>query len=362
MKIAYLAYLKINVDSGVNKKIAEQLSCWRSAGHDARLFALAPGGAETCASLAGLAPDVESGVGLHNLFWRARRQMRRLRQWRPDVIYVRYGIYIPAWAAAARHFPLALEINSDDLIEARQNWPWFLYHWHRCSRNFLLRRARGAVFVTDELRRRFDLPAARQCVISNGIDLDACPELPPAANSGPKLVFIGSAKHSWHGVVKIAWLADRRPDWRFDLIGIEEDELLDCPGNLRCHGFMARTEYLSLLADADVAIGTLAIHINQMNEACPLKVREYLAMGLPIIIGYQDTDFPPPPPDFILQLSNHELNVEEHLAQIDAFVERWRGRRVARSAVAHLAEAAKEAQRLAFFSELRHATVKTTDQ
>ena len=28
-----------------------------------------------------------------------------------------------------------------------------------------------------------------------------------------------------------------------------------------------------------------------MEEACPLKVREYLAYGYPIIIGYKDTAF-----------------------------------------------------------------------
>jgi hypothetical protein len=28
-----------------------------------------------------------------------------------------------------------------------------------------------------------------------------------------------------------------------------------------------------------------------MSEACPLKVREYLSLGYPVIIGYKDTAF-----------------------------------------------------------------------
>ena len=72
------------------------------------------------------------------------------------------------------------------------------------------------------------------------------------------------------------------------------------------------------MSAADVAIGTLSLHTKQMEEACPLKVREYLAWGLPVIIGYKDTEFPAPDTAFLLQLPNNPTNVHDHLDQIDA--------------------------------------------
>jgi hypothetical protein len=40
-----------------------------------------------------------------------------------------------------------------------------------------------------------------------------------------------------------------------------------------------------------------------MSEASPLKSREYLALGLPVIGAYEDTDIPPDDPVY-LQLPN----------------------------------------------------------
>jgi hypothetical protein len=41
---------------------------------------------------------------------------------------------------------------------------------------------------------------------------------------------------------------------------------------------------------ADIGIGTLSLYKKKMEEAAPLKVRSYLAKGIPVVIGYKDTD------------------------------------------------------------------------
>jgi hypothetical protein len=94
-----------------------------------------------------------------------------------------------------------------------------------------------------------------------------------------------------------------------------------------------------------------------MNEACPLKVREYLAYGLPIIIGYSDTDFLERP-DFILTLPNHENNVNESLSEIEKFVLKWKGKRVPRDMITHIDICEKEKQRLSFFQSVIEAKRK----
>jgi hypothetical protein len=88
-----------------------------------------------------------------------------------------------------------------------------------------------------------------------------------------------------------------------------------------------------------------------MQEACPLKVREYLAYGLPVIIGCKDTDFTESAP-FILRLPNSEDNIETSLSAIESFVSKWKGKRVPREAIAHLDLEVKESQRVKFFEDV----------
>lgn len=99
---------------------------------------------------------------------------------------------------------------------------------------------------------------------------------------------------------------------------------------------------------AHIAIGTLGLHRKSMNEASPLKVRHYLALGLPVISAHTDTDFNRGAP-FLLTLPNEENNVLPNLSLIDRFVEEWRGRRVTRNDIKHLDYRYKEHARLEFF-------------
>ena len=104
---------------------------------------------------------------------------------------------------------------------------------------------------------------------------------------------------------------------------------------------------------ADVAIGTLALHRKQMDEACPLKVRRYLEFGLPVLLGYRDTDLDSLDAWWLLRLPNTESNVLSSLQEIESFVQGVRGRRVPREAVESVVSAvAKESARLAFFEEV----------
>ena len=86
-----------------------------------------------------------------------------------------------------------------------------------------------------------------------------------------------------------------------------------------------------------------------MDEACPLKVRRYLAYGLPVILGYRDTDLDATDAWWLLGLPNTEANVATSLPRIESFVNSVRGRRIPRDEVEPLiSAAAKEAARLAF--------------
>lgn len=134
----------------------------------------------------------------------------------------------------------------------------------------------------------------------------------------------------------------------FDVIGdlaVNSAQVL--PDNIEFHGVLPRSSYQTLMSRADVAIGTLGMHRKDMEEASPLKVREYLAYGIPTIIGYRDTDFPGEYP-WLLRLANTPDNVAAGLGEIRDFVARMKGVRVPREAVEHLDVRRKERARLDF--------------
>jgi hypothetical protein len=274
-----------------------------------------------------------------------------IRRFRPDLVYLRWDLFYPPMLAFPRRAPLVIELNTDDLSEYALGTRLRAFYNAR-TRGLVMRRARGLVFVTDELSRRpaFRGFPGRHCVITNGIDLAAYPSLPAPDNERRRLAFVGSAGQPWQGFDKVEALAGLRPGWDVDIVGMTKPGGTP-PPNIAWHGPLGRDAVLDVLARADVGIGTLALHRKSMSEASPLKVREYLAVGLPVLYGYLDPDAEGLG-DGVLRIPNTETNVVDELDAIDAFVERSRGVRVARSTIAHIDVTAKEGQRLALFNEL----------
>ena len=367
MKIAYYVHLNLQPGSGVYKKIVNQISCWLKLGYDARLF-IVTRDEEVKNSLcsSNLKEKVEvimypCGFNLSSLFKRLKafdEIKDRILGWSPDVVYTRQDHYYPPIANLARKTRFIAEINSYDLSEL---WDYSKIQWlyNILTRAKFLSFCSGLIFVTYELSNKEAYKKFKKAyaVIPNGIKLDDFNPLPPNYNSGVNLVFLGQSDYSWFGVDKILFLAKNFPEWKFHIIGFSNTSNEKDLTNVQFHGFLPREKYEELLKSADCAIGTLALHRNKMNEACPLKVREYLAYGLPIIIGYSDTDFLERP-DFILTLPNHENNVNESLSEIEKFVLKWKGKRVPRDMITHIDICEKEKQRLSFFQSVIEAKRK----
>jgi hypothetical protein len=217
----------------------------------------------------------------------------------------------------------------------------------------VLTRAKGAVSVSHELasESRLGRYPRERIVIPNGIDLAAAPSLPATTSSFPTLALLGHPRSPWHGTDKLVALARRHPDWSFEVIGPDGRDLdAPPPPNLTMHSELTTEEYLPVLARADIGIGSLAMHRVGSEENPALKVREYLALGLAVIVGCRDPDFPEPV-DYLLALPNTPANVDEHDEQIERFVHAWHRRRVPRHEIAHLDLHAKEEQRLRFVAK-----------
>ena len=350
MRIAYFAHLNDGSASGVLRKLAGQAATWRADGHAVRVFVATRDRDGAWATRLGDSVVRRYGNAASRLS-AMTGLVAATRDFRPDLVYVRWDLFYPQMLLFPRRAPLVAEVNSDDLHEyalggsrrARYN-AW--------TRGLLLHRARALVFVTSELAaaRSFRDFGALRRVVTNGIDLAAYPSLPAPVNDHPRLAFVGTARQPWHGIDKVLRLAVLRPGWQFDIVGMDAGGF-EATCNVSWHGSLDRPRVLGVLAQADVGIGTLALHRKSMTEACPLKVREYLAVGLPVMYGYTDPDADRLK-DHVLRIPNCESNVEEALADIDAFVLRSMGARVPRSDIAHLDLASKEAERLALFADI----------
>lgn len=363
MRIAYLGQMAdVATENGISKKIRTQAHAWMREGHTVRYFALRP---DTRVWQGMDRVDVELlARGTYpGTISRSLTLCSRIRRWSPDLIFFRYAYHSPGLPRLFRGIPTIAEINSDDLTEygLTLSWPKRLYH--RLTRKRVLQPIQAFTPVTHELARRFAYLQRPMAVIGNSIDLREFEPLPPCdAGAAPRLVFVGSGGTPWHGLTRIGSLARLLIDVTIDVIGCDASDWNAAgagvpPPNVRLHGALSLDRYLPLMAGASVAIGTLGLFEKRMEEACPLKVREYLALGLPVIAGYQDTDIPAEA-DYFLRLPNNAAPLGPWKQTIIGFIDQWHGRRVPRSAVAHLDVSAKETARLAFMATIagsRHA-------
>ena len=353
MKIAYIATnWDFGKENGITKKIASQIKIWNTLGVETKLFTLSS--SETYWN--GFDNILKENIyspKTRQTFWDSIKIPDLVKAWQPDLVYWRFSIGYPALRNLALSIPTVLEINTFDMGELRASLPssWLSFIYQLLTRDWVYRKICGAVFVTQEIADQFQKYPTSKIVISNGIDLSfQHPLITKDLNFPIRLVFISSDNAPSHGIDKIYTLARNFPEWKIDLIG--KVKINDqTPDNVTLHSLLSQTEYDQILAQVDIGIATLSLYKKNMEEACPLKTREYLSYGLPCIIGYKDTDFPDGAP-FILRLPNTPDNVQNYLSEIENFVKSWKGRRVSREEIMHLDYKYKENQRINFFRQV----------
>ncbi len=359
MRIAYISlHWARTLSSGVGKKIHRQIEMWKSLGHEARLFMHSE---DTRAPnlLAGekFFYPTHKGIPQRELgrIRAAKEMFSALKHYQPDIIFLRDGMYVYPIHRLADIAPIVEEINTNDLEQHKELGKGYSFY-NRLTRDFLHQTVSGLSYVSKELSeslafKKFQKPAN---IIANGIDLTEFTPLKAPNNDIPRIIFIGSPGYTWHGVDKIKILAQNFPDLKIDVVGYKNPlPNKPLPENLFLHGYLSEKKYLSIFATADLAISSLAMHRVNLTEGSPLKSREYLAYGLPIILAYKDTDLDALNVDFLLKIPNTEDNILTHGKLIHDFAYKMRGKRVDRGILAPLIDTkVKEEKRLTFFKEI----------
>ena len=353
MTIAYLIDYNLNDDSGVIQKIKQQSSQWTKKGHtvyfvSTKTMSIYDADYNVIAKKKPLDLNFGRFGTAIKLLYHSYALYGLLQEIEFDLIYMRYRMYMPFFSKITKRYKVVMEINSDDKLE-------YPLHskvtniYNRLTRNLLLKNIDAFVSVSNELKERFNYLGKPIEVIANGINTKEY-EVKSNVNKVPTLVFIGTPNQPWHGLDKILEMAKHFKEYQFYIIGTKGKDT----ENIKYFGYLTKEDATKIINRSDIGIGTLSLYKKGLTEASPLKTRQYLACGLPLIYAYKDTDFDSDV-EFGLQLDNSENNIEYE--RIEAFVKKVFNnkniRKLARTfAVTQLDYEIKEEKRLKFFKRV----------
>lgn len=204
---------------------------------------------------------------------------------------------------------LITEHHTDELAELR-DLPLGTLRilWEQLMGRRFLGQVAGAVAVTGELADRLQVRGliAPTAVIANGIAVHEIPWQPPQVwdGVGPlRLLFASGIFWPWQGLDRLlAGILQAPPGVvQVHLAGqvvrpidraLWERCQRERPGQVVAHGPLTRADLATVAQEVHGAVSTLALHRKGMAEACPIKSREYLARGLPLVAAYRDPDVP----------------------------------------------------------------------
>ncbi len=233
------------------------------------------------------------------------RLARAAREFKPDVIYERYNLFLlSGWLLKKRlRLPLLLEVNAP-LVDERMRFGGLGLPWlGRWAEGLAWRGADMVLPVTQVLAdyvRARGIPQQRIEVIPNGINeahfsLAPSPSDAKAALGWPDALVLGFTGfvRDWHGVDRVLrWMArdDTPRHARLLMVGDgpAQDGLealareLQLGDRVHFTGVVTRHEVPALVAAFDIALQPAVV-----AYASPLKLFEYMALGKAIVAPRQ---------------------------------------------------------------------------
>lgn len=306
-KLVYLAFASPRALTGVPEKICaweralrevcEVTTLWVTP-NDGSLPGAGQEGAQVIAPgtrIDELLSAVSSGTTLLG------RVQRRLSILKPDVIYLRHPLYRPGLASILRSVaPYVMEINGNPYPELVLRGRRIIAIVDRAMGGGLFRGASAFVGVTSEsIGYAMSWAQRPSVVIGNGVDCDEVSFVNHQVDGRQvHLAYIGSPS-VYDGLDRLLAALSSRPSAAnrvvIHLIGPSWDrdsrlsKVLDTQA-IRTYGFVSPEGLPTILPFVDVGIGPLGLHRRGLREASNLKVRRYLAHGIPVVLSSDDPD------------------------------------------------------------------------
>lgn len=153
--------------------------------------------------------------------------------------------------------------------------------------------SKGVIGVTQEIvdyeLMRADAHNKENYVYPNGI---FCKQtiLKDRRGDIPELLFVANFS-PWHGLDRLLHAVEKSDDnFVLHLVGKIPVDLFDKTNDtrIRLHGHLTQKKIAELSEQCWIGLASFALDRMQMKQACPLKTREYLMLGLPVYGDFQD--------------------------------------------------------------------------
>lgn len=172
------------------------------------------------------------------------------------------------------------------------------YFFEKLIGRFCICAAYGIVGVTNEIveyeKSRIKNKNKKSLLFPNGINIKTLQK----DNSFPnlsiiKILFVASEFSEWHGLDLLLddMKGNKKTNFELHLVGklLSGDlEYAEKDSRIILHGIQDKEFIENLANQCHVALGSFALERKNMKEACTLKVREYLSLGLPVYSGHKD--------------------------------------------------------------------------
>jgi glycosyltransferase involved in cell wall biosynthesis len=233
----------------------------------------------------------------------------KIKESKPDIIIYRYDAAYVSLAFNPKKIKPDIGFISEhqgkEIEELHLTFPgWVRLPVEKLKAKGFFKNIDAVIGVTSEIaeyevkRTGRDIP---YFVLTNGIDVKNYQSKKYREFKGDalKMVFVGSTTTRWHGLDRlIKGMKGYKGDINLELhiVGsIAQDvrnlvKSLNLENSIIFHGFKHGKELDEVFDNAHIAIGTLALHRENLKYGSTLKVREYTARGIPFVISYRDED------------------------------------------------------------------------
>lgn len=304
MKILHLSCMR-ELTSGQRKQLTFEYNASQKLDIDWDIVALHTGKIEDN-RLEIQIPKFFSKIFLRNLYgW--LYMLKHQKEY--DVIINRHMTFDPfvlilGWFIKNR-FTLHHAKETEALKVVKRNWQGRITSIVEKFTGYLsLKQSKGAICVTNDIasyqKKRADVQIF---LYPNGIDLSSIKVIEDKRIENEiNIAFMCGTFSAWHGLDLLlkSVLENKKfikkNNVKIHLIGrVLEKELDFINANkldVILYGLLSLEKYITVLESCDIGLDSLALYREGLTEGAALKVREYLAFGLPIYSVYKDTAIP----------------------------------------------------------------------
>lgn len=326
MKIVYLSTL-VAKNTGVPKKIHSALKAMRGLGHDIKFIPLGPLYGWDDQFKPFLLEGSESFLEVKQSTWipRLRKMViltKLLKKSGADVVFYRYyPSPLALISLVLSGIPFVTEHNTIEIDEIAKGGKRKDLRRERLLGWMIRAASKGFVAVTPEILNHQITRMGknkRGIVVSNSTNLAEHPVYKTEVLKSCRLVLVANIEY-WQGLDRIVGLLERLDSFNLFVIGdgrsmdaiqemVKQKNLL---GRIHFLGEMYGDELDKFICSCDIAISSLATHRKGILQACPLKTRHYLALGIPVVIGYEDIDLSAELP-FIMRVPSDDSTIDNN--------------------------------------------------